>query len=602
MLPFDRSVRGVFSLSILFLSSTALWAAGPAGSPAVATVTDDDTSAPQTFALHDQRKALHQKPQRALPSERRGLDLSLLPEVRLPGVDAQQLLRADEEASAGSATKVLRIGIGRDVPPLSARDGNWYELDGGARLWAVEVASTDALAVKLHFRDVHLPSGAELAVYAPSAVAPETERKARSLAAARDPWEVDFHDPVGTAGAATDFWTGTRAGATARIEYYLPAGAAGQELAPELPFTVDRLQHVYRDPVADLLGGTKSKIAGPCHNDVSCYPEWADTASAVAGIAFVDTDFLYCTGQLLNSQKPDFTPYWLTAHHCLSAPEDAQAAEIFWLYQTASCGGPRPALTSSPRSAGATLLATSSSSDYTLLMIEGTLPPGLTWAGWTSKAVPTGTPSTVIHHPDGDYKRISFGDKGTSDICGSNNLVRVNWTDGPTEPGSSGSGVFTNAKQQLYGQLFFGPSACGNETYDCFGAFTNTYKGIGKFLRTGGSDDKSEQNDTCQKARVVKAGVQGGRIVKSVDPDWYKITVPAHKTLTVTVTFNQPFGDIDLKFFPSCGGEPLITSEGETNSETFTVQNVGTRPAVGLWQVYLFSDVRNSYDLAVSLQ
>src|SRR4029078_10300510 len=146
----------------------------------------------------------------------------------------------------------------------------------------------------------------------------------------RQPWDAEFHDSQAPAG---EFWTWTIGGESARIEYYVPAAAAAAT-APassrEIPFTVDRLQHVYRDPVAALYGESKSKAAGPCHNDVSCYPEWAALARAVAGIAVVDTDFLFCSGQLLNSQKADFTPYWLTANHCLSTAESAQLAEIFW--------------------------------------------------------------------------------------------------------------------------------------------------------------------------------------------------------------------------------------------------------------------------------
>ncbi|HEY4562597.1 MAG TPA: serine protease, partial [Thermoanaerobaculia bacterium] len=69
-------------------------------------------------------------------------------------------------------------------------------------------------------------------------------------------------------------------------------------------------------------------------------------------------------------------------------------------------------------------------------------------AGWTGKTVPVGTDSTAIHHPSGDYKRISFGFKELSQICnqdaGTNaiKLVRIHWTDGVTEGGSSGSGIF----------------------------------------------------------------------------------------------------------------------------------------------------------------
>ena len=35
-------------------------------------------------------------------------------------------------------------------------------------------------------------------------------------------------------------------------------------------------------PKGDLTPGLIQKDAGPCHNDVTCFPEWADQAKAVA--------------------------------------------------------------------------------------------------------------------------------------------------------------------------------------------------------------------------------------------------------------------------------------------------------------------------------
>ena len=118
-----------------------------------------------------------------------------------------------------------------------------------------------------------------------------------------------------------------------------PAGSAAG-----LPFSLDALQHLYRDPVAELAQGLTAKAAGSCENDVSCHPEWADVARAVSGIGFVNRDSLFCTGQLLDDQAHDLTPYWLTAHHCVNTAAKAQSAEIYWLYQTPICGGTPPSL------------------------------------------------------------------------------------------------------------------------------------------------------------------------------------------------------------------------------------------------------------------
>ncbi|HSS51596.1 MAG TPA: trypsin-like peptidase domain-containing protein, partial [Thermoanaerobaculia bacterium] len=380
------------------------------------------------------------------------------------------------------------------------------------------------------------------------------------------------------------------------------AGAAGTEL----PFAVDSLQHLYLDPVAKLAKSLVQKDdAGPCNNDVTCFPDWADQARAVGGMGIITArSSEFCTGQLLNSQAGDFTPYFLTAHHCLSTAQDAANTEFFWFYQTDTCNGTPPSIETVPRSEGATLLSTSATSDHTLLMVEGALPDGLFWSGWTSAPIADGTDAVGIHHPQADFKRISFGFKDESSSC-PKNFDLIGWTSGVTEPGSSGSGIFLADTHQLFGQLFGGLSFCGapaNELFDCYGAFSVTYPAL-KTLLVAGTDDSSEQNDSCPKARGVAKGTLRSRIVKVFDTDWYKISVPAHKTLTIHLSFLNANGDIDLDFYGStCGKNPVFTSRSTDDQEDIRVTNSSSKAATALWQVYLASDTRNSYDMTVSIQ
>jgi lysyl endopeptidase len=519
---------------------------------------------------------------RPTPSEKMGVALGILPEVRLGALNKDALLKEDA-VNERLRVKTLRVSVGRNVR-LSAADGDWFDLAGGARLWAADVVSPDAIGVRLHFKSLQLPAGAELAVYAPRDA---SQAVARSGYAQFDPdRSVEFHE----GSAAGDLWTRTFGGERVRIEY---------------------LQHFYIDPVDKMARSlVHEKAAGSCENDVTCHPEWADAARGVSLVEFVeDGSGFLCSGQLLNTVAQDFTPYFLTANHCISTNGGAASAEFFWLYQTSACNGNPPSVHSVPTSDGATLVSTSPTSDYTLMLINGGLPDNLYWEGWTGNTVPDGTDSTAIHHPAGDYKRISFGFKELSQICnqdaGTNaiKLVRIHWTDGVTEGGSSGSGIFTDDTQQLYGQLFFGPSACGvgpSDLYDCYGAFTNTYTKIKKFLAAG-SDDNSEQNDTCAKARVAKSGTLKSRIVKITDPDWYRISVPPHKTVTVTINFDNGNGDIDLAGYANCSSDPVTSSEGQDNSETISLTNDGTRAANAYWQVFLSSSTRNNYSMSVSV-
>lgn len=542
---------------------------------------DEDTG-PQAFTIADPRPKAAPKPARPVPSQELGVELVAVPEVRLGELDVKALLREDAERALRLPTKVQRYAVGRELA-LDVEDGHWYDLPGGA-LWVTDVVATDALGIRLHFTGVRLPEGAEIVVYAPD----DRERAER-------------YGPV--RAAAGELWTPTIVGERARVEYRGPApvGEGGG-----LPFAIDLVQHAYLDPLSKELSGGLKEV-GDCHNDVTCHPEWAGVANAVAGVGSVLASGagIFCTGQLLNAQKPDLTPYFLTANHCLNSPSEAASTEIFWFYQTASCGGPPPSLANTQRSVGATLVATGVQSDFTLLIVEGALPQGVSWAGWTSAKLANGTPATAIHHPSGDFKRISFGNSGGDvGVCFDRSEVRINWTDAVTEPGSSGSGIFTDAKQQLFGQLHGGASACGvapEDFWDCYGAFNVTFKRVGRQLNKGGSDDKSEQNDTCARAKNVKLGTFPGRIVKSFDQDWYKANVPPGRTLTVTYRFVHANGDVDLHLHQTCAAVPLVESAGTGDTETATFTNTGRRAIPVFWRAFLASDTRNTYDMTVSI-
>ncbi len=587
----------MIGLGVFLVSGAAGWA-----KPAV----DDEAAPAEAFGVAGPSFEKSLKPVRPTPSEMLGVDFALVPEVRLKAVDTDALLREDAKAEREGITKVLRFGVGRDLQ-VAARDGFWYDLPDGKRLWVGEVVSTDALGLRLHFKELRLPAGAELAVYAPS-----QSDLARGIVKNGSPRfdpdrYVEFYEAASPIVKRGDFWTGTLFGDRTRIEYLAPAGAAPDDL----PFAVDRLQHVYLDPVAKLANSMPAeKVAGPCHNDVACFPEYGSVARAVSGIGFVGNNSLFCTGQLLNvSGNADFTPYWLTANHCLDSQGDASFAEFFWLYQRSTCGGATPTLASVPRSQGATLLSTNPQSDYTLLLVEGALTAAneLSWAGWTSKEPANGTDAVAIHHPSGDHKRISFGFKEVVNECfqfqgfGGRKLVRTTWTNAVTEPGSSGSGIFRADTGQLYGQLLGGPSFCGivpEGLFDCYGSFATTFTKVKNFLK-GGSDDKSDQNDSCGKARTVKAGTLGNRVVKILDEDWYKISVKPGKIVNIDLSFGNGNGDIDLQAFAACNGEVITDSLGTTDTESVSLQNVGNKPATVWFRVFLANDTRNNYDLTV---
>ena len=527
----------------------------------------------EAFGLADPRPATAKwAVGRPLPSRELGLELAPPPELRLEGLDVASLLAEDAARASTVGTKTRRIGVVRPLH-LRAADGHWYR-QGPEALWVVDIRSPDAVGIRVHLRDVRLPAGSTLAISAPSG-SPE-------------PGAVDFYD----AGAVErEIWSSIFPGDRLRLEYRMRS----RRFPAEPPFVADQVGHLYADPMIEPQGA-----AGDCHNDVSCFSQWANVARAVARIVFASGGGMFvCTGQLLTTQTNDFTPYFLTANHCISTSSEAQSSQFFWRYQTPSCGASPPSLGSVPTSRRATLANTFASSDSTLLLIEGVLPAGLFWSGWTAANVANGEASTAIHHPSGDFKRISFGDRSSPRSCGGPSHVRVDWRDGPTEPGSSGSGIFRDDTKQLYGSLTCGPSACGNETNDDYGSFAAFHPRVSTLLRAG-SDDNFENNDTCTGAHLLAPGAFNGRIVKLNDTDWHKVSVPVGRTLQVTIDFTQSNGEIEARLRRTCTAAPVQGTDG-TNRETLTFRNTGAAARTVFFQVYLGNDTRNAYKLTVRI-
>ncbi len=367
---------------------------------------------------------------------------------------------SEPEQKRKNNDKFLRIGVVRPLPtpldPLS--DSALYAVSEGY-IRVAGVVSEGAVAVRVHFKEMSLPPGARVFVYSPT-----------------DPNE--FYGPYVGRAATEDgsFWTPAIHGDTAVIEYFTP----GKNNSLQTPFKVLSIAHVYKDI-------TVQSAAGSCELEVNA--DWQNVAKSVGRVDFVSNNFVgLCTGTLLNNQTNDQTPYFLTANHCISTPTEAQSAVVYWNYNT---GDEPPGGT--PSTAGANLLATGAPSDFTLLLLTGPVPGGLFFSGWNSAAFNGSAAGTGIHHPQGSHKRISFGtarQPNAGNCLPGKPCLRVDWSSGVTEGGSSGSGLWMgNPSDQggprLIGTLSGGQSACGlapANNWDVYGRFSDDYPSIASFL------------------------------------------------------------------------------------------------------------------------
>lgn len=501
-----------------------------------------------------------------------------IPVARLEALNLGAL--ALEDALLDAPGMPMRIGVGAAVAEGDGA-GAWFDEAGGERVWALDVSCENAVGLRVRLSGMDFAPGVEVVVSEVGA----DGRTGRSIGAwgGRGLW------------GNGEMWTGTAWSGRVRIE----VRGAGAGRGGAAPVGVEVAQRIYR---GGGPGGVTDELA--CHADVTCFPQWAEVARATGRFSFISGGQTFvCTGQLLNTTTSDLTPYFLTANHCVSTAGVAQTAEISWLYQTAVCNGAAPNLASAPRSLGMTLVDAFSPSDYSLNIVDGALPAGVSWVGWETTSVSTSTPVVGVHHPGGSYKRIAMGTKAAAATCrNETNFFGVNWTVGLVEPGSSGSGIYRASTKALVGQLFGTCVTAACDTlFAVYGAFWRTYPFISSHM-TAGPDDSFEPNGSCAQAASIGLGAHVGLVVKSGNEDWYAITLGPGRRIVATVAFEHDHGNIDLESWTSCELGPGNASRTTGDGETLIVLNPGPDAMTVRLRVFLSSSTRNEYSMALSDQ
>jgi lysyl endopeptidase len=582
------STAGIWRCAVtcLLVAATAVAARGPAPDGGTGFIADGSAAEPVPAVECDGVRgpaALASTPRAAdLPSLRLGGAAQLgFPANPLPVLDVEPLLA--EDAATAESGRPLRVGIDRQMESVVA--GTWHELPDGGQLWTAAVSSPGATRIRLHFANADLPPGTAIFVYSPeepdAAVGPYVEAGPQ---------------------ANGDFWAGSVRGDTASIEYRVLDASQ----ATALPFSIDRVGHMYRSLDGDGSAGPRAWDS--CMQDVACYfPTWQNISYAVARMVFSDGVGWYnCSGTLIATLNGDSTPYFLTSAHCIDTQSEAQTLECAWFYQRATCGG---SFMTTQYSTVADLLATSGAqvqADWTLLMIRGLLPTGVYWSGWTTTNPTDGSWAVTVHHPGGFEKRYSRGKNYSASGYFNNITFNEAGSVGAIYYGTSGSGIWTETDQKLYGNASYtaGEPGCDFPGSSAgYGKFSSYYSTISGYLAAGG-DDALESNDTCATATPVAAGSYPGLVVKrygtsgTQGEDWYRLAVGHGTQLIVTLTFIDAYGNINAQLYNACGGSVVASATGTINNETLTYTNSGATANFYL-RVYLVDNPRNTYSMTV---
>ena len=500
------------------------------------------------------------------------LELVPAPSLQLGPIDVAALMIEDDRTPQPAP---LRFAIPR-LTEVDLADGQWISVEGG-RVWRLEISGEEATCARLHLSGVALGAKQRLFIVSPDIG-----------------WSVGPIDGVGQFDNG-EVWGLFAPGARTRLEWFVPSGTR----ATRLPWETLEYCHGYREvfePEQKADGG----LAGGCENQPACYAAWANESNAT--VKLLQGGGALCSGQLIATTTADQTPYCATAAHCVSTQSVANSLQFVFFNRANTCGGAAAAGTTVT---GSDLTDTYGTADGTLLMLRGEIPATTYWVGWLTTNPTSGTASTCLHHPSGAPQAISFGSKtSTNNFCGTGSYWSVvSWTDGVTEPGSSGSAIYRDSDHKMFGTLTCGGSSCSQQTLDDgYGRFDSAYLASGgnyaAFL-TAGSDDAQEQNDTCATAKPVTATSYTALVVKSTDEDWYSMSIPSGTQASFALTFTDANGDIDMQLYNSCGGTVVASQAGNGNNEALSYTNTGATATFYL-RVFLYSDTRNDYSMTVS--
>ena len=445
----------------------------------------------------------------------------------------------------------LRIGIHRDVPREFQGDLaprlDWRLVGDGAVAAAVLVSSPQATSIRVGVY-AKLPPGAQLRFFRPSgegealAVVTPAELLGEPISGGRKDRTGNGRRAASAMGKdvngpdAEIFWSPSVDGDVIGIEITLPSRAA----AGTSRFRVAKVAHRFLDPRSASF---KALTCAELHVDIQCrvdrFPGGLE--NAVARIDFeTQGGSSQCSGTLLNDGNPDtFIAYFLTANHCVSTAAEARTVQATWFYQLENCGAETVDLRTATTFGGADLVATSAPHDTTLLKLRRRLPAGVFFAGWDATGALETDGVIGIHHPKGEVKKYSAGDVfAKADSRGVTGAIGVDWEEGVTEGGSSGSALFRDGL--AIGALSHG-ATCDTGIYrDFYGPFAALYPRVCSALNPGGGCGDGD-HDLPSTAREIAAGDTGmDALDEAGDIDYWRVDIPSYGTLIVATT-----GDAD---------------------------------------------------------
>jgi lysyl endopeptidase len=402
--------------------------------------------------------------------------------ITLAAMPTHELAKKTAASKIGGPTiiSVPREVADTDTVAKTARRMVWTTSAQGNRVGSIRIKSTDAKGVFIGVVVDQLPPTAMLRFHG------DKSTTAFHISAAEILSRIQTNINAGdNSEFGRSFWAPPLDSDDVTMEIELPAGVATDALRISIPL----ISHLFTgaaEPAVKAIDQAKTG-AGTCSVDATCYPEYDNESRSVAKISFIVSPGWggICTGTLLNNKFSDGTPYFLTAHHCIT--EQTRATNIYqidWLYRTSACNSGIQSAPVYQTSGGAVLLYTDMQTDTSFLKLISPPPSVARFAAWSADPITVGSAVVGLHNPLGHLQEASLGTvrelvtcnvtslEGVGNCVGATfataNHIRTTWSVGSSASGASGSGLFVtkNNARYLVGQLHGG--------FACTGAFTPT--------------------------------------------------------------------------------------------------------------------------------
>jgi len=417
------------------------------------------------------------------------------------------------------------------------------------KVWTLKISIPNALNVGIHFSPLGLAPGAEMYIFTPdlsvlvdSVVRPLfTDTTTVAIPSLSSNSVIIYILERGNTGAIKS---------TIGINQVV----AGYEAIPPFGSNGEIAKGVM--PIAAVNSVSPFGILGAsvdCDPSIQCQPIKIPDGRCVARLV---ANGKGCTGTLINNERLDGRPYFLTALHCIDKNNDGfidvneinglNFASLVFQYWRAACTG-NP--TTSINFSGLTLRTYSRQSDFALLEMQEApgIGDGVNYAGWNRVDNPINNGPYILHHPQQKDMRITTPSRVVSWFW-NGNYWSARYSSGTVDHGSSGAPLF-NEFDEVAGQLSSGWSNCN------FTAFGDRYGKLGMAWNSGVSNFIAPIQNLTRQSILVTTPLS--------------ITGPSTISCGSSVQFSVP-NFFNCTFTWTAGPNLTITSGANTSRITVT--------------------------------